>query len=58
MILFSSHQIIKQYRRIKPDSDRSTNELLVELERKLSKAPFIARVGDNVYYLYYIKTSF
>lgn len=57
MILFSS-QIIKQYRRIKPDSDRSTNELLVQLERKLSKAPFITRLGDNIYYLYYIKNSF
>ncbi|CAF0886162.1 unnamed protein product [Rotaria sordida] len=47
--------IIKQYRQVKPDSDKSTKELTNELEKKLAKASFITRLGNDIYYLYYFK---
>lgn len=50
------YKIIRQYRQAKPDSDKSTKELLIQLERKLSRASFITRLGDEIYYLYYIKS--
>ncbi|CAF4232543.1 unnamed protein product [Rotaria sp. Silwood2] len=49
--------IIKQYRQVKPDSDKSTKELTIEFEKKLAKAPFIARLGNDIYYLYYFKNE-
>ncbi|UJR15239.1 hypothetical protein I4U23_002194 [Adineta vaga] len=48
-------EIIKQYRQIKPYSDKSTKELTVQLETNLAKAPFIGRIGNDIYYLYYFK---
>ncbi len=42
---------------MKPDSDKSTNELTNQLEKKLSKTPFITRVGNDIYYLYYFKNE-
>ncbi|CAF3634575.1 unnamed protein product [Rotaria sp. Silwood1] len=42
---------------IKPDSDKSTKELTIELEKKLTKAPFITRIGNDIYYLYYFKNE-
>ncbi|CAF1275755.1 unnamed protein product [Rotaria sordida] len=50
-------QIIKQYRQVKPDSDKSTKELTNELEKKLAKALFITRLGNYIYYLYYFKNE-
>ncbi|CAF1008891.1 unnamed protein product [Rotaria sordida] len=49
--------IIKQYRQVKPDSDKSTKELTNELEKKLAKALFITRLGNDIYYLYYFKNE-
>ncbi|CAF1395794.1 unnamed protein product, partial [Rotaria sordida] len=49
--------IIKQYRQVKPDSDKSTKELTNELEKKLAKALFITRLGNYIYYLYYFKNE-
>ena len=50
-------QIIKQYRQVKPNSDKSTNELVIQLEKKLQEAPFIGRIGNDIYYLYYVKNE-
>ncbi|CAM4769715.1 unnamed protein product [Rotaria magnacalcarata] len=50
-------RIIKEYRQAKPDSDKSTKELTIELENKLAKAPFITRLGNDIYYLYYFKNE-
>ncbi|CAF3702545.1 unnamed protein product [Rotaria sp. Silwood1] len=50
-------RIIKQYRQVKPDSNKSTKELTIELEKKLTKAPFITRIGNDIYYLYYFKNE-
>jgi hypothetical protein len=46
--------MIKQYRQVKPDSDKSSRELTIQLEKYLSKAPFIGRLGNDIYYLYYL----
>ncbi|CAF3446773.1 unnamed protein product [Rotaria socialis] len=43
--------------RSKPESDKSTKELTIELENKLAKAPFITRLGNDIYYLYYFKNE-
>lgn len=45
--------MIKQYRQVKPHSDKSSKELTYQLEKKLSSAPFITRLGCDIYYLYY-----
>lgn len=50
-------EVIKQYRQIKPDSDKSTKELTSQLEKNLLKAPFITRIGNDIYYLYYFKND-
>ncbi|CAF0820260.1 unnamed protein product [Adineta steineri] len=50
-------EIIKQYREVKPNSDKSTNELINQLEKNLTKAPFIGRLGNDIYYLYYFKAE-
>ncbi len=49
--------MIKQYRQVKPDSDKSTKELINQLEKKLSKASFIGRIGNDIYYLYYLSNE-
>jgi hypothetical protein len=49
--------MIKQYRQVKPDSDKSNKELTIQLERNLSKAPFIGRLGNDIYYLYYLSNE-
>ncbi|CAF1039589.1 unnamed protein product [Adineta ricciae] len=49
-------EIIKQYRQVRPDSDKTTKELTNQLEKQLAKAPFIGRMGNDIYYLYYFQT--
>ena len=41
---------------MRPDSDKTAKELTNQLEKQLAKAPFIARMGNDIYYLYYFQT--
>ena len=49
--------MIKQYRQVKPDSNKTANELTILVEKYLAKAPFIGRIGNDIYYIYYCKND-
>ena len=42
---------------MKPESDKTSPELVRLLEYHLTQTPFITRLGDEIYYLYYQRTD-